>query len=108
MARKTDAARERDDADRLQRHLAQLGPLMRGSLVRSRGTCGKPNCRCTRGQPHEGLYLVVTEGGKPRQLYVPKSWEQTVRDWIEQYRQARRLMDELSRIHWDKVRHRQG
>ena len=81
--------------------------VLHGSLIRRRRTCGKPNCTCTRGQLHEGLYLVVTEGGRSRQLYVPQEWEQTVQHWIEQYRTARELMDDLSRIHWDKVRHRQ-
>jgi hypothetical protein len=50
---------------------------------------------------------VVTEAGKSRQMYVPKQWEATVREWIEQYTQARQLMDDLSRLHWDKVRQRQ-
>jgi hypothetical protein len=30
-----------------------------------------------------------------------------VRQWIEQYAQTRRLMDELSNLHWDKIRQRQ-
>jgi hypothetical protein len=56
---------------------------------------------------HESLYLVVTEAGKSRQMYVPRHWEMAVRQWIEQYVQARRLMDELSDLHWQKVRQRQ-
>ena len=81
--------------------------VLHGSLIRRRRVCGKPNCRCTRGQLHEGFYLVVTEGGKSRQLYIPREWEQTVQQWVQQYRKARQLMEGLSRIHWQKVRHRQ-
>jgi len=40
-------------------------------------------------------------------MYVPKQWEQTVQQWIDNYREARKLMDDVSRIHWDKVRNRQ-
>ena len=98
---------ERRLRSELNRLLSQQG-LLHGSLVHSHRLCGKPNCRCTRGHPHEGLYLVVTENGQPRQLYIPKEWEQTVQHWIEQYGKARELMDDLSRIHWQKVRNRQG
>ena len=90
------------------RNILNSGGLLHGTLVRRERLCGKPNCRCTRGQKHQGLYLMVTEGGKSRQLYVPKDWEQIVRKWIEEYRKARELMDEVSRIHWEKVRERKG
>lgn len=88
------------------RKILNASGLMHGTLIRRRRLCGKPNCRCTRGHKHESLYVVVTEGGKPRQLYVPPQWEQTIRQWIDQYQDARQLMDELSRIHWQKVRKR--
>jgi len=81
--------------------------IIHGSLIRRQRVCGKPYCKCTRGELHEGLYLVVTEQSKARQLYVPKQWAQTVQEWIDDYRRARELMDEISRIGWDKVRNRQ-
>lgn len=98
---------ERRSRSELRRILNGSG-LLHGTLVRRKRVCGKSNCRCARGAKHESLYLVVTENGTPRQLYVPKEWEQTVRQWIEQYQKARELMDEISRIHWKKVRERQG
>ena len=76
--------------------------------MRRQRLCGKPNCKCTRGEKHEGLYLVASEGGKLRQLYIPKEWEQTVQQWVNDYHQARELMEGISRIGWDKVRNRQG
>lgn len=98
-------AEERRLRSQLRKILNDSG-LMHGTLIRRRRLCGKPHCRCTRGHKHEGLYVVVTEGGKPRQLYVPPQWEQTVRRWIDAYQKARRLMDEVSRMHWQKVRKR--
>jgi hypothetical protein len=94
---------------RLRSHLHKIlsgSGVMHGTLIRRQRLCGKPNCRCTRGHKHQGLYVVVTEGGKPRQLYVPPQWEKTVRRWIEAYQKARRLLDEVSRLHWQKVRTR--
>jgi hypothetical protein len=79
---------------------------MRGSLLVRRRVCGKKSCRCTRGQLHESLYLVINENGRTRQLYIPKDWEPAVRQWVEDYHQARLLMDEISRLYWEKVRAR--
>jgi hypothetical protein len=97
---------ERKLRSALNQMLSQRG-LVHGTLIIRRRACGKPNCRCAKGQLHEGLYLVVTEAGKPRQMYVPRRLEGEVRQWIDNSGQARGLLDELSRLHWDKVRQRQ-
>jgi len=99
-------ARERELRSAINKILSQQG-LIHGTLITRQRVCGKPNCRCTKGQLHESRYLVVTEAGKGRQMYVPRQWEPAVREWIEQYNQTRQLMDDLSRLHWDKIRHRQ-
>ena len=100
------SAEERPLRSALNQLLSQHG-LVHGTLVVRRRVCGKPSCRCAKGQLHEGLYLVVTEGGKSRQMYVPQRWEAAVRQWIDNYGKARGLMDKLSGLHWDKIRQRQ-
>jgi hypothetical protein len=100
------SAHERHLRSAIHQILHQQG-VIHGSLLVRRRVCGKSNCRCAQGQLHESLYLVVTEAGKGRQMYVPRRWESAVRQWIEQYAQARRLMDELSSLHWQKIRQRQ-
>ena len=100
------SAHERQLRSAINKLLSQQG-VIHGTLIARKRVCGKANCRCAKGQLHESLYLVVTEAGKSRQMYVPRQWETAVRQWIEQYTQARRLMDDLSRIHWDKIRQRQ-
>jgi hypothetical protein len=97
--------RERQLRSTVNKLLGQQG-VIHGTLITRKKLCGKPNCRCTKGQLHESLFLVVTEAGKGRQMYVPRSMEALVRQWIDQYDQARRLMDELSSLHWEKVRQR--
>lgn len=97
---------ERQLRSALNQLLGQRG-LAHGTLVVRRRVCGKPTCRCVKGQLHEGLYLVVTEGGASRQMYVPRRCEADVREWIDNCAKARGLLDELSRVHWDKIRQRQ-
>ena len=99
------SAHERQLRSAINRLLSQQG-VIHGTLITRQRVCGKTNCRCAKGQLHESLYLVVTEAGKGRQMYVPRQLEMPVRQWIEQYDQARRLMDELSNLHWQKIRQR--
>ncbi len=99
------SAQERGFRSKLAQLIDQRG-LLRGTLLRRKRNCGKAFCRCARGHPHESLYLVISAGGRTRQLYVPRAWEATVRLWVQGYHRAQELMEEISRIHWDKVRNR--
>jgi hypothetical protein len=100
------SATERQLRSALNRLLSQRG-VLHGTLLTRQRVCGKKTCRCTQGHLHESLYLVVSEAGRTRQLYVPRQWEAAVRQWIAAYGQARQLLDELSHLHWDKIRDRQ-
>ncbi len=97
---------ERRGRSALARLVSQRG-LMRGNLLERRRVCGKANCRCARGELHAGLYLVFSEGGKLRQLFVPKSWESRVRLWVQDYHEVRRLLEEVSRLYVEKLRQRE-
>ena len=44
------------------------------------------------------LYLVASHQGSVRQLYVPKEWEQRVRQWVQQYQDARGFLEEISAL----------
>ena len=96
---------------RLRSRLAQLvhsQGLLRGTLLVRRRGCGKAGCKCARGQLHESLYLVVSEQGRQRQLFIPKEWEPLVRRWVANHHDARELLEEISRIYWEKVRRRKN
>src|SRR5712691_4097283 len=62
--------------------LAQLlteQPFLRGSLIDRARSCGKPTCRCQKGQVHHSLYLAVNHRGQRVLLYVPRALHETVR-----------------------------
>ena len=98
---------ERKARSQLAQLVSQRG-LMRGSLLLRRMKCGKSNCRCAKGEGHQSLFVVISEKGRTRLLYVPKDWEPLVRQWVEDHHRARQLMEEVSRIYWDRVRQRRG
>jgi len=81
-------------------------PFLRGTLVERERVCGNPNCRCAKGQKHPGLYLMSSKNGKTRQLYVPMNLQDTVQQWIDYHSEIRDLMEQVSDIHWTRVRER--
>lgn len=99
-------AAERRTRSRLAQLLSQRG-VIRGTLLVRKRKCGKANCRCAGGEGHESLFLVISENGRTRQFFVPKDWESRVRQWVEDYHRVRDLLEEVSRIYWDKLRNRQ-
>lgn len=97
---------ERQARSALARLATQRG-LLRGNLLERRRACGRPNCKCARGELHPGLYLVFSAGGKMQQLFVPKSWEARVRQWVADYHDTRRLLEEISHLYLGKLRQRE-
>jgi hypothetical protein len=99
-------ARERELRGQLAELIAEAG-FVRGTLSVREKSCGKPTCRCARGEKHIAFYLVASEGGKIRQLYIPRSLEAKARRWIEGYHQIRAVLEELSQLHWDRLKRRE-
>ena len=83
--------------------LAHQEPLLRGSLVHMARTCGKPRCRCTRGEKHESLYLAVRDHGKRRLIYVPPDWEERVRQWVAAGQEVQSLIEAITAATLDRL-----
>jgi len=77
--------------------LAATKRLLCGSLVWMARTCGNPRCKCIRkGQKHLSVYLSIRQGSQRRMICIPKRWEDTVRQWVDHYKEATALMAEIS------------
>jgi len=63
-------------------------PLVRGSLVRLRRRCGKPNCHCHDGQPHLTWALSCSLKGKTKMLCLRERDLPPVRRALDRYRRA--------------------
>jgi len=73
------------------RGLLRSFPALAGSLVEQYVDCGKPGCRCQRGQKHGPLYyLYWKEQGRSRSLYVPRARVAEMRRQIQNYRGLRK------------------
>ena len=80
---------ERDARSRAVKRVADE-PLLRGSLVLMRRTCGKQGCHCQQGEKHASWYLAIRQGQQRTMIYIPPALEETVRQWVENGR----LVDE--------------
>jgi hypothetical protein len=83
--------------------------LLRGNLVVMRRKCGKASCRCAQDpdQRHASLYLSISHEGKRRMVYVPASWEERVRNWVDRYAQVRDALGELSQACLKRLENRE-
>lgn len=73
-----------------------LGPFVRGHLRLVDVKCGNPTCHCATGKGHPSYYLIVRRGGKTETRYVRKDRLEEVRGWLNQYKRAKRLLQEIS------------
>lgn len=72
--------------DAWMKKLAQLGPVIRGSLVTAQ-----------RGG-HLAHQLTVSVRGKTHTVYVPKDMVPEVQTWIRNHRHMQRILKEVSKL----------
>jgi len=100
------AKKHRELLSRLTKLIHQ-GDIMRGNLVTMARTCGNPNCKCQRGHKHVSLYVYQSKKGRPRMTYIPRKWEERIKEWVGRNRQIKGILEELSQISWDKLKKRE-
>jgi hypothetical protein len=105
MQRSQFSDRERRRRSRLAQ-IIHAARFLRGSLSLRNVRCGKPSCRCARGELHACLYLVRRQGGKLRQLFVPRPWEGRIREAVQNQQEMEQLIEELSDLEWERLKKR--
>ena len=91
---------------RLVEQLAQLGPVLRASLIERFTQCGKGRCKCMAGEKHGPAYYLTVScaKGKTRQVYVPKDLQPVAERWVRNYHQAMTVLEEISSINLELIR----
>lgn len=106
MPKAKASGKEREFRSRITQ-LVQLHPLLRGSLQLRSRKCGKASCKCAQGELHTSLYLVQSQSGKYRQLFIPKQLEEKARQAVTDYQAMQQLIEELSELEWQRLKDRQ-
>ena len=78
------------------KQLRELGPVLQGSIRIVKATCGKPNCKCTRGEKHESIALTKKVNGRTKSIYIPKDMADEAKKWVKENQKLRRLQKEIS------------
>lgn len=88
-----------DERFRLLAELGTLSHMLHGSWVERFSICSRPNCRCHSGQRHGPRhYLVVYEGGRQRQKYVPNSQVDAAQAGMAEHSRVREIVDRITQI----------
>jgi len=80
------------------KELANVGPVLEGSLAKIGVRCGNPSCRCARGEKHRSHILKRQVRGKTQSLYVPVDLVEEAGQWVAEYRRVRKLLKEISEL----------
>jgi hypothetical protein len=98
---------ERESRSKLK-PLISWQEFLRATPTLRKQVCGKPGCKCQRGEKHTALVLTRSTNGKIEQLYVPKDQETIVQLWIQRYRDIQDLLEKISRVYWDRLKKKKG
>ena len=78
--------------------MPKLEEFIRGSFVIMNRSCGKPNCRCQKGQKHRSVYLSQSQRGKTRMIYIPHHAVKKTKEYIKNYKKLKGVLNTLSDI----------
>jgi hypothetical protein len=94
---------------RLAGGLPAVEETLRGAPLTQGRRCGKPGCRCARGELH-GPYTYLAlgrEGGRGRLVYVPAALVAVVRRRVEAGARIEAALAEISEINAELLRRRE-
>ena len=88
--------------------LGDVEQVLDGTLTEQARRCGRPGCRCERGEPH-GPYAYFTPrpAGRGRARYVPASLAGVVRRYLHRGEQAEAVLAEISAINAELLARRE-
>lgn len=73
--------------------------MVQGSFYLQRTKCGKPNCRCARGELHARWVITRSVQGRQRIYSVPSAQRARLRELTGEYRRYQRARAVLVKRH---------
>jgi len=74
-------------------------PVIKGSAYELKTKCGKPGCKCAKGQLHSRMVLSASEKGKTRLRAIPHGFLVEVQTKVRSYQELRRARARLVEVH---------
>ncbi|MBU4154507.1 MAG: hypothetical protein KKD63_16675 [Proteobacteria bacterium] len=82
----------------VERRLLGRSELLKGTMLEVQRTCGKPGCKCARGEKHACYQLSASVEGKRHTWNVPRRYLAKVKPLAENYRRFRRARADWVRV----------
>jgi hypothetical protein len=96
----------RQSLDRLANEIRQIvepffsdKPVTKGSVYELKTKCGKPGCKCAKGQLHHRMVLSASEKGKTKLRAIPRGFLVEVQTKVRCYQELRRVRVRLIEMH---------
>lgn len=96
----------RQSLDRLVNEIRQIvetffsdKPVIKGSVYELKTKCGKPGCKCAKGQAHHRMVLSASEQGKTKLRAIPRGFLVEVQSKVRCYQELRRARGHLIEVH---------
>jgi len=91
----------------LLEELASLSQLLHGSWVERYSVCSRRDCKCRKGERHgPRYYLVINEGGRQLQKYIPQSQLEAAQTGLKQYHRLLEILDQITHINLQLIKER--
>ena len=74
-------------------------PVIKGSVYELKTKCGKPGCKCAKGQLHHRMVLSASEKGKTKLRAIPRGFLVEVQTKVRRYQELRRARVRLIEVH---------
>jgi len=79
-------------------------PVIKGTVYELRRKCGKPGCKCAKGELHARMVVSASEKGRTRLRVIPRGFLVDVQERVKRYQELRRVRARLVRIHRQMLR----
>jgi hypothetical protein len=79
-------------------------PVIKGTVYELKRRCGKPGCKCVRGELHARMVVSASEGGKTRLQVIPHGFLVEVEVKVRRYQELRRVRARLGEIYRKMLR----
>ncbi len=74
-------------------------PVIKGSVYELKTKCGKPGCKCAKGQLHPRMVLSASEQGKTKLRAIPRGFLVEVKTKVRCYQELRGGRARLVEVH---------
>jgi hypothetical protein len=78
--------------------------VIKGTVYELKRRCGKPGCKCARGELHARMVVSASEGGKTRLQVIPPGFLVEVQAKVRRYQELRRARARLGEIYREMLK----